>query len=388
LSLAQQHVPGVLRHLRRLTESFVHEGQRIAYIHVYARPLAPGREPPLEFLTAQESGFEGIACVDDAARAALLALHTHALLAAQPQEQERATVALGLAHDWLRFVTYMQEPDGCFLNFIADAAGTKNRQGRTSYAGGPWWTARALWALATAWRATGDERYGLHVLRGRLTPTRDLKVTALQALALMELYQRRPEPRLRQRICALCDTLVASGPGYFRDHRGRSEVALWGYHQVQAVAQAARLFARLDYVRACQETVHNLIAPVVAGGFYHVYPHQRDGQCAYSVSTLVLGLEELYRVSGRSPDLDLALECADWLAGHNAAGTVLYDPETGCCSDGIAGGRASSNCGAESAIEAGFVELARRRLQRGAQARPAVHAALGGGQDRCNRRID
>jgi hypothetical protein len=387
VSLAQQQVPGVLRHLRRLTQSFVYEGQRIAYLHVYARPLAPGREPPLEFLTAQESGFEGIACVDDAARAAILALHTHALLAAQPQEQERAAVALGLAHDWLRFVTYMQEPDGRFINFIADAAGTKNPQGRTSYAGGPWWTARALWALATAWRATGEERYRQHFLRGRLTPTSDLKVTAIQALALMELYQLRPEPRLRQRICALCDALVASGPGYFRDRKGRGSVALWGYHQVQAVAQAARLFARLDYVRACQETVRALIAPVVAGGFYHVYPHQRDGQCAYSVSTLVLGLEELYRVSSRSADRDLALACADWLAGHNAAGTVLYDPETGCCSDGIAGGRASSNCGAESAIEAGFVELARRRLQRGAHARPAVHAALGGGQDRCNRRI-
>ena len=109
MSLARQHVPGVLRHLRRLTQFFVQEGQRIAYLHVYARPLAPGREPPLEFLTAQESGFEGIACVDDAARAAILALHTHALLTAQPQEQERAAVALGLAQDWLRFRT------GCAL---------------------------------------------------------------------------------------------------------------------------------------------------------------------------------------------------------------------------------------------------------------------------------
>jgi hypothetical protein len=93
----------------------------------------------------------------------------------------------------------MQESDGRFLNFIADAAGTKNRQGRTSSAGGPWWTARALWALATAWWAMGDQRDMPHFFRGHLTPTRDLKVTALQALALMELYQLRPEPRLRQR---------------------------------------------------------------------------------------------------------------------------------------------------------------------------------------------
>jgi hypothetical protein len=44
----------------------------------------------------------------------------------------------------LRFVTYMQEPDGRFINCIADATGTKNWQGRTSYAGGPWWTAWAM----------------------------------------------------------------------------------------------------------------------------------------------------------------------------------------------------------------------------------------------------
>jgi hypothetical protein len=71
----------------------------------------------------------------------------------------------------------------------------------------------------------------------------------MQALALMELHQLRPEPRLRPRICAVCDALVASGPGYVRGRRGRSAVALWGYHQVQAVAQAARLFAHRPRAR-------------------------------------------------------------------------------------------------------------------------------------------
>jgi hypothetical protein len=81
---------------------------------------------------------------------------------------------------------------------------------------------------------------------------------------------------------------------------------------------------------------------------------------------------------------------------------MLYDPDTRRCSDGIVGGRASSNCGAESAIEAEFVELARRRLQGVAEhdrqytvtstAAPKQtlrrRTAMGGGQDRCNRRID
>jgi hypothetical protein len=366
-------IPGILRHVHRLTRSFVHDGQRISYIHVYARPLGAGPEPELEFITARESGFEGIACVDDVARAAILALQVH--------EETGSAVALRLARDWLRFVIYMQEPDGRFTNFIGDDAGTKNRHGRTSYAGGRWWTARALWALAMAWRVTGDEDYLRHFLHGRLTPTRDLKVKALQALALMELYQRRPDDHLRQRICALCDIIVASGPGYFRDRSGQDEVAVWGYHQLQAVARAAHLFARLDYVSACADTVRTLVMPVVADGFYHIYPRQRDMQCAYSVSTLVAGLEELYGVSGQACYHDLALQCAAWLDGHNPAGQALYDPATGFCSDGISAETVSPHCGAESTIEAGFITLARRRLQeagrrRGAHDAPAC-AALG-----------
>src|SRR5947199_1152776 len=200
---AHEPIPGLLQHVHRLTRSFVHDGQRLSYIHVYARPLGPGPEPELEFITARESGFEGIACVDDVARAAILTLVVH--------EEPGSAVALRLARDWLRFVIYMQEPDGRFTNFIADDAGTKNRHGQTSYAGGRWWTARALWALATAWRVTGDADYLGHFLHGRLVPTRDLKVTALQALALMELYQCRPDDPcrpddlLRRCICALCD---------------------------------------------------------------------------------------------------------------------------------------------------------------------------------------
>jgi len=162
----------------------------------------------------------------------------------------------------------------------------------------------------------------------------------------------------------LCDAIVASGPGFFRDRVAKADVAVWGYHQLQAVARAGRLFSRLDYLAACDETVRNLVEPVIAGGFYHVYPCQQECQCAYDISTLALGLEELYLATGRERYRDLALVCASWLDGANAAGAAVYDPGTGRCSDGIMVGVASQNCGAESTIEAGFVELARRTLRR------------------------
>ena len=347
-------VPDVLIHLHRLTSSLVRDGAHCAYVHVYARPLGAGHEPLLQFIPAQESGVEGIACVDDASRAALLALQVY--------EQTGSQAAAYLARAWLSFVVYMQEPDGRFVNFILDETGLKNRCGPTSYAGGPWWTARAMRALATAWRLTGDERYRRAVLRGRLRPTHNLKVTALQVLALLQCYAAQPGATLQKRICARCDTIIASGPDYFRDRGAEAAVRMWGYHQLQAVAQAARLFDRRDYVAACAATVNQLVAPVIAAGFFHVYPLQQDGQCAYDISPLLLGLEELYNLTGTSRDRDLALECAAWLRGNNPVRAVMYDAQTGRCWDGLTRGIVSGHCGAESAIEAGLMEMARRRL--------------------------
>ncbi len=368
-SAARQQVPGILRHLVRLTRSFVYRGRRISYINIYARPVGPGREPPLEFITARESGFEGIACVDDVARAALLALSTY--------EYGGAASALRQGGDWLRFVEYMQGSDGRFTNFIVDEAGAKNLRGQTSRTGGLWWTGRAMWALAAAYRVTGDERYRRRFLRGRLAPTSDMKIKALQALALMELYQAAPDDAVKRRITVLCDAVVSSGPRYFRDKMGQREAAMWGYHQLQAVARAGRLFSRLDYIAACEATVKYLAEPVVAKGFYHVYPSMRDHQCVYDVSTLALGLAELYTVTHQERYRELALQCAGWLDGNNPAGKPVYDPRTGRCSDGVTHGEASLNCGAESAIEAGFVELMRRQLRvRSGKRRAVALAAL------------
>ena len=348
-------IPGLLRHLHFLTRSFVYGGRRVSYIGIYAAPHDTNRSRKLETIAAQDSGFEGIACVDDVARAAILGLRVF--------EQTGSGEALRLARAWLRFVAYMQEADGRFTNFILDESGAKNRGGRTSRTGGQWWTARAMWALATAWRVTSNPDYLRVFELGHFAPTIDMKKKAVHALALTEIYGVRPDTALLARICTLCDAIVSSGSDYFRDVADGPEVAMWGYHQLEAVARAGRLFSRLDYLTACETTVQNLIEPVIEGGFYHVYPHQQDHQCAYDISTLASGLTELYRATGQMRYRDLALECIGWFDGHNLSKTVMYDPDTGRCSDGITNGEASLNCGAESAIEAGSTVLLRNELR-------------------------
>jgi len=359
-------VPGVLRHLTQLSSSFAYDLGNVSYVHVYATPVQPGTPtaPPtrgvgpagLKYIRAAQSGPEGIACVDDAARAALLALEVY--------EQQRAPAARQLAEAWLSFVLYMQEPDGRFVNFIVDRRGRKNRRGATSHPGGVWWTTRAQWALARGWRVTGRQQYLEAFRLSRLAGTTNLKVVALQVLALLELYLTDPSLELQLRIGKLCDRLVGCDPTFFHDRAGSAELEPWGYHQLQAVACAGRLFSRLDYLAACERTARTVVRPLIEGQFGLVAPWAKSPACAYDVSSLVLGLEELYRGTHRPIYREQALVCADWLTGGNPSGARLYNPRTGMCYDGLTDGVVSQNCGAESTIEAGFVELARRRLAR------------------------
>jgi hypothetical protein len=360
----RQPLPGVLRHLVKLTGSFLHEDQQIPYIHVYALEQDDGS---LLTISAKESGYEGIACLDDVARAAILAL--------QAYRQLGSAAALGVASDWLRFVCYLQDGKGHFTNFILNSTGIKHYQGQTSYAGGSWWTARALWSLATAVRLTGEPRWLECFAQCPSEMSGNLKILGIQTLAFLELYEAEPTSDTRFEISRRCEALMDSGPGYLRDHLGEAAVEPYGFHQLHALARAGRLLARPEYLIRCASTVDRLVAPLVQARFLHVLPWKYAPRCAYDLSTLVLGLEELYHATSEDRYRRLARGCAAWLHGANPAGTRLYDARSGRCSDGISDdGTASANCGAESAIEAGFIELARARL-RLARATPAMQEA-------------
>ncbi len=359
-----KRVPGVLRHLRRMTDHITYDGQRAGYIYIYSR--RPGQEhgerlhdlaPPLDVFTAQDSGMEGIACVDDVARAVILALRVYEMTGSQE--------ACELARTWLRFLLYMQQPgDYRLLNFILDRQGTKNVDGQTSYPGGEPWTVRALHAFATAWCVLHDED-ALQRFRHTVFPaTGNLQYTARYALAVMDLYETQPDRGLRAWIEDIAQQIIGSGAHYFRNACGEDEVPLYDYQQLQAVARAGHLLSQPDYIEACKSTVKYLVEPVIRGGFYHIYPTQADHQSVFDVSSLGEGLETLYQATGEPHYRDLALQCVAWLDGNNPAGAPLYDPETGRCHDNInLQGEIAPTTGAESAIEAGLLHLVRCRLE-------------------------
>jgi hypothetical protein len=294
--------------------------------------------------------------LDDTARAALLSLAVY--------ERTRSRKALSLARRWLTFVEYMQYPDGDFANFIRNPSGVRNVSGPTSVKGGYWWSVRALWALARAYRLTGDRSYLDRFYACHLDPLPDGKINAVLALSKLELYRAGPLPELRRSIIEHCEAVVGMGnQPYFLDHPESELVQLWGYHQLHATASTARLLDRPELLAACRHTVNNLIEPAVRARFWTSYPDRgKDGVSAYYVTPMVQGLAEMYRATEAKRYRRLALTGAAWFQGRNDAGVPMHDLATGRCSDGITAGVASLNAGAESSVEAGFAELERRFL--------------------------
>lgn len=345
------HVPSFLRHLYWLTDRLQERPDPIPFLNAFAHPAVPRRRWPLVFEPAVPHTSLPVAFLSDAARASLLALDGHEWTCAVP--------ALVLARQWLRFVEYMLEPDGRFAVSIADRRGTKLYAEARDHALP---AACALWALARAWRVMADDRYIQHIRRAHWMVTDDMKALAVQALALLELYAVEPSGELRDAICDRCERICASGPDYFRDQPDQPAVALSGYYQLLAVARAGQRFSRLDFLRACESTVISLVEPVIAQGFFHVYPCASDPQCASDIAPLAQGLEQLQRVMRRQRYRALASQCIDWLDGNNPAASAVYDRSLGRCADAVQEGEISPFCGADAAIAAGFMELSRSRL--------------------------
>ena len=124
-----------LGHLLSLVQEVKLDGEEVSVVDIYAD------YPTYKPVVAKGEGF---ACVDDAARAAVLLIRYNEVF----EKHENDVIIDGL----LKFLMRMQTKDGYFYNFVKNDAGTIeiNTDGRTSVASFGWWAARALWALGEA----------------------------------------------------------------------------------------------------------------------------------------------------------------------------------------------------------------------------------------------
>lgn len=380
-----QHELINLTHLNSLVEPMSVPGKPpMAMIHIYSEA------PKYEWVDA--SG-EGIACVDDVARAAVVYLDYY--------RDTKDKAALAQAKLLLNFVLYMQAEDGEYFNFVTDKQGTINRTGQTSYKSWSWWAARGQWALAEgyalfkdvdkAYAATlkhgylrGEQALGATLGRyGQWDQLHGVKIPAwlpgggsdLASLALYGLavyYEAEPNDQSKGLMEKLGEGVAAYQVGTFAEYPFGAQPSTigstafwhaWGSHQVMALAKAGRLLGRRDWIDAARFTADSLYSYLLTTDLINeaAVTFKNQGQIAYGAGMLVHGLLELNRATGDETYLKYAGLAGSWFFGNNIAASPMYDPETGRGYDGINGANAfmvNRNAGAESTIEA-LMALAR-----------------------------
>ena len=370
-----------LTHLNFLVEDVDIAGQPMAITHIYSE------YPRYEWVDA--SG-EGIAAVDDAARAALVYLDDY--------EYTHDSASLDKARRLLNFVLYMQAEDGQFYNFILDRAGTINQTGNTSFKTSGWWAARAARALGSGYRVMHtidpdfasqldqafqrirdvwvgevaanygkyDQVHNVQVPAWLIAGGGDVTSIAVLALLDYDTATGGQDVATRDLLAKLSEGLAAYQAGDHRNYpfgwhpdSANSPFAwhAWGSTQVFALVRAGQQLERPEWVASARREADTFYARLLAGqmvGEWGVLP-QEFPQIAYGVNSLVQGLVALHQATGDDTYGKLAGLAAGWFYGNNAAGFPMYDPPTGRGYDGLQGPssfRVNLNAGAESTIEA------------------------------------
>ncbi|MBI3587060.1 MAG: hypothetical protein HY088_08030 [Ignavibacteriales bacterium] len=367
-------------HLEHLTEEIRFAEEQVGIVHVYAN------FPTYEWVEAKGSDTEGIACVDDAARAVVLYLRHF--------ELRKDTLSLAKAKLLLRFVMKMQTDDGMFYNFI-QADHSINRDGKTSYKSFGWWAARGVWCFGLGYRVMklvdppfADElerriqrtfphidtllfKYSRTITHGTFKSPQWLlyeeaaDATTELLLGLTEYYSASGDKYVKGHIKGLCEGLILMQDGDFRTfpyglHRSwRTLWHMWGNSQTQALAFAGVVLNDRRLLKSAEKEARSFYSRLLIEGFMKEMDVAKPGtrkdyeQIAYGIRPMAIGLIRLYEATKKEEYLKMAGLAASWFVGNNVLGERMYHPATGRCFDGITDSvTVNKNSGAESTIEA------------------------------------
>jgi len=398
------------------------EGDSLHYWWIYATPDEPfeRRPPPDAEFTTYHASNEGITCVDDVARIAVVYL-SHYGVHGDDHSRERARQAL-------EFVQYMQCDDGRFLNFVTDpdlnetvfdetdpdvVEGVRVNGSPTSEPGIEFWASRACWALGEGYRTFADEdpefaasladslRSYLDVVeeqalsaygeyeqaRGERVPSwlveGDSYVTAPVVLGLGAYCRAADDDRAAKALRKLADGLADCQDGDavaypFGTHlsvsRGDSWHT-WGLRQVAALARAGDVLDEDEYVASARREVAGLytLSLTSAVQFARFGPSPVPyHQLSYGTDALVHGCTELWRATGESSFAHLGEQVASWYHGNNIERTRMWDPDAGRGFDGIYEDTTDWRAGAESTLAAARTMLDLERYPGSARFSPEL----------------
>ena len=370
-------------HLDHLYQEIKVDNTSLGIIHIYA-------EAP-DYKWAEASG-EGIACIDDAARAAVYYMNYFK----QTQDKKCLPQIINLVN----FNLYMQANNGFFYNFIWKDYSI-DRTYKTSVAEPNWWSWRALWALSEAqkfyrksnprfseninkhirttinalskWLAKGDKTvvYLGYELPAWLPFESASDQAAIMVKALSSYYENNKSEKVKSMIEHLCAGILKmqkgdeTSPPYYAFLSWQNSWHAWGNSQADALLDAGRVLNKKEYINAAVNEIRQFYPWLIGKGFYSEFHVVQDSnhvssfsdttkfaQIAYGIRPLIFSCMNAYDILKDSLYLNTAMNAAKWFFKNNPAGALMYDPSTGRGYDGIiAYGKINTNSGAESTIE-------------------------------------
>jgi len=369
-------------HLDALFEEIEINGEQMGIIHIYSE------YPDYQWVGDDD---EGIACVDDAARAAIFYLRHY--------QYNGKSESLDKARKLTNFILYMQSDNGYFNNFIWQDHSI-NRNFKTSLAEPNWWTWRAIWALAEAFPVFNDTdvQFAEKILKSlskaidRIKPslntTRMIKEidgferpawlpfetasdqAAVLLMGLVPYYEITKDQVVLNYIHLLAEgiTLMQEGDSITAPYGAflswENQWHAWGNNQSSALLRSyqftndknslASALIEIDnfYPYAKTMFLNEFIITQQNGEIVMDQIHQYP-QIAYNIRPMVFAVLEAYNITKDSAYAVQAAELATWFIGENIAQQQMYFPQSGLCFDGITNeSYINKNSGAESTIEA------------------------------------
>lgn len=361
-----------LDHLDSLGELVMHNGEQVRLIHIYA-------EAPDYHWVGDPN--EGVSCVDDVARSAVVYLR-HFELTGDKESAEKAV-------QLLRFILNMQTDEGTYYNFVLSNALDINTTHQNSIANEMnWWAGRAVWALGTGARvlAQHDPAFAqvclesvdralprindflasypeTQTINGYPMPAWLISGTASDAssellLGLVAADKATSHGNYDEAISKISEGMALMQYGNLSEAPYGAHISWeggwhgWGNSQTMALAEAGNTESALH-------EANHFYPWLLVNDWLHSFELQDPSnrryfeQIAYAVRPVSVGLLRLYENTGNETYAVMAGLAASWFTGNNVTGQPMYDPEQGYGFDGINDENTiNRNSGAESTIEA------------------------------------
>jgi len=370
-------------HLDHLYEEIEVDGTEMAIIHIYSE------YPDYHYVGAEN---EGVACVDDVARALVLYVKDF--------EYNGNVESLRKSKQLAKFIIYMEAEDSTYYNFVFED-GQINKTFRTSISGFQWWMWRALWALGEAYPTikNDDEVLASEMLKSldngfsktiKHYETSDLSdsengitfpnwlpgesgidQTAVLIMGLSSYYKINKSDDVLKLINELSNSVLTVQIGsndnypYGAFLSWRNVWHAWGNLQSYSLLKSYEINMDEKYLNAALQEINGFYKYLNDNKYYNeIFFKNNNGliediskskypQIAYGIRPMVYACLEAYKITNDEKYAIQAGNIAQWLFGDNDLGKSLYNSETGICFDGISlEDQINMNSGAESTIEA------------------------------------